>query len=394
MRGTLSVPSEPLGRGLSMEEIAAGERRLGARLPEAYAALLSVANGLRLHDVVVRPTRGGPALEVRILSGIRPPGSGVAPEDLAGYNAYYTVAKGSRPERSFAFAHAPRGSFVLFHAGARSGEVAFVERATRAITRVAASFEDFLARLEARAAPATVAHASSRRRPADAPTPPVAAPRRAETRQGADLRASRLPAGAVVRDARMIDCTFGGASCDARSFTTFERVALVRPTVTTRLVMNLVCRDVVVDGSKTGTKPLSLVNVLCARVRLVGDHGRLFFRADPEHLPKGDERMVATFYDDVPWALDIREGRFRELTLRGYPAHLVLRDPARHAVVLGERLAADPAWRRLDPGLVAVLQHALESPDDCHFLCASDSRPRGSADREQIAALRAMGLVD
>lgn len=388
----LPVPAEGLGPGLSDEAIAAGERRLRVRLPEAYARLLARANGYRLRDAVVRPSGDGPALDVRTLAGIRGPGAGVAPEDLVGYNAYFTAAIGARPKQSIAFAHGRSGSFVLYHGGARAGRIGFVDRSSRAVTLVASSFEDFVARLEARAQVAIV-HASSRRRAEGAEVAPIARPRRPRILERVDLGEASLPRGAAVTDVRAIECTFGGR-VDAQGFTTFERIELVRPKVDARLLMNVVCRSVVVDGSKTGTKVLSLVNVLCDRVRLVGDHGRLFFRRDEEHLPKGAAELAATFYDSVPWALDIREARFRELTLRGIPGHLVLRDPARHAVVLTERLAKDGSFRRLEPGLVAVLEHALEHPDECHVLCASDFLPRGAAARARIAELRARGFAE
>lgn len=388
-----SVPGEPLGPGLSPADIAEGERRLGARLPAPYAELLAAANGYRLRDVELAPTGDQPALAVHILSGIRPPGAGVVPEDLAGYNAYFTAEKGFRPQSSFAFAHSPSGSFVVYHRGARAGRVAFVARTTREITLVARSIEDFLSRLTARTPPPIV-HASQRSRQGDGPIAPVDPPRRGRAWEGADLTGARLAAGATLRDARAVGCSFGPRSLDARAFTTFERIELVRPSVHARLVMNVVCRSVSVDGCTTGAKPLSLVNVLCDRVRLVGDIGRLFFRADAEALPRGAEALAARFYDTVPWALDVREGRFRDLTLRGIPAHLVLRDPERHAVILTERLAADRAWRRLDVGLVAVLEHALENAEDCHFLCATDFGRSAAAERRRIARLRSRGLVD
>jgi len=389
----LPVAGEPLGPGLSPADVAEGERRLGARLPAPYAELLAAANGYRLRDVELAPSGDQPALAVHILSGIRPPGAGVVPEDLAGYNAYFTAEKGFRPPHSFAFAHSPSGSFVVYHRGARAGRVAFVARTTRKVTLVARSIEDFLSRLTARAPPAIV-HASSRSRPGDGPLARVDPPRRGRAWEGVDLGGARLAAGATLRDARAVGCTFGPRSLDARAFTTFERIELVRPTVRARLVMNLVCRSVSIDGCTTGAKPLSLVNVLCDRVRLVGDVGRLFFRTDAEALPRGAEAVAARFYDSVPWALDVREARFRELTLRGIPAHLVLRDPERHAVILTERLAADRAWRRLDVGVVAVLEHALDDAAACHFLCATDFGPRAAAERRRIARLRSRGLVD
>jgi hypothetical protein len=83
--------------------------------------------------------------------------------------------------------------------------------------------------------------------------------------------------------------------------------------------------------------------VLCDRVTLIGEFGD-FFRNNAEKLSPAQRRFAASFYEGVEWALDISRARFRGLDLRSLPGHLVRRDPARHALILTERVAADRAW--------------------------------------------------
>jgi hypothetical protein len=308
------------------------------------------------------------------------------------------VANGFRPAGTFSFAHSPKYTFFVFAAGPRAGRVVAWERTAKKTIPIAASMEEFLAGLRPRGAPEVVdrfpvpelVHASSTKRPKRAKTPPIAAPRRPKLYEGVDF--SRVRGGRSMHDVRAVDCTFTGPD---PSFPTYERIELVRPVMKTRLVMNVVARDVKVDGCISGSKVLSLTNVLCERVKLVGDFKRLLFRRDAEHVSPAHRAKATSFYTSVDWALDLREARFRDLTLRGVPAHLVLRDPERHAVILTERLASDPSWKRkVRPGLAAVLSFALDQSEDCHFLCASDFLPRGVEERKEIAGLRRAGWVD
>jgi hypothetical protein len=80
-------------------------------------------------------------------------------------------------------------------------------------------------------------------------------------------RAPRAPAPSAPPFAitAAVRCTFDGRGTDARACTTFERIELVRPLVKTRHMMNLVCRNVLIDGCESGPKALSLVNVTSQR---------------------------------------------------------------------------------------------------------------------------------
>jgi hypothetical protein len=134
---------------------------------------------------------------------------------------------------------------------------------------IARTMDAFLSCLQSRPS-REIVHASGSKRERRAKVARLDPPRRSKIVEGVDSLGKRLRRGAVVRDARAIDCTFDGAT-DPSAFTTFERVELVRPIAATRNVMNEICRNVVIERCERGAKVLSLVNVLCDRVRLVGD---------------------------------------------------------------------------------------------------------------------------
>jgi hypothetical protein len=308
----------------------------------------------------------------------------------------------------------------VFTTGPNTGCVAHQERVSKKVEIVARSMDEFLAALRARDAKDVVAafpiakveYASSRK---------PALPRKVtkQKRSAAKMRVyegvnlpehpnASIAEGRVVRNIRAVDCTFGTYRQLGSGFAQFERIELVRPNRTTRLIMNVALRDVTVEAAdpafgdkRAGVlrdlrerKLLSLVNVLCDRVTLIGEFGDLFFRNDAEKLSPAQRRFAASFYENVEWALDIRGARFRGLTLRSLPGHLVRRDPARHALILTERVAADRTWERWSAART-LLEFALRHTEECHFLIARDAPARAAAtDRKMIAELRRAGFVD
>ena len=348
----VDVPYVSLGPGLDPSAIADGERRLGLAIPEAYKALLARTNGARLEDVVFD------LLVVSVLAGMKPPGSGVDPADLVGWHAYFAKGKLGPPKGAFRFASSPAGDFVVFAEGRARGEVHYVDREHRRRRRVASSMEAFLGGL--------------RRREPIAPTYVSALRPAASTRK----TRTRVP----------------------RGFTVVQGLELEGPVCRQRLVAKTVVRDVVVEGAtirvKTGARNVaSLVNCLFDRVVVRGDvRGGVFVRTDPFGLSPADVRALATFYDGVEWALDLREARFSNLTLRGVPGHLVRRDPERLVLLRSDRLAEDRRWRRWDKGLVAVLDYALASPGDWHFHSADDLSPKARERRAELRRLREHGF--
>src|SRR5262245_39180038 len=122
-----------------------------------------------------------------------------------------------------------------------------------------------------------------------------------------------LAAGATVRDARFFQCSFIRCGHDPSEFACIERTTLERTTLKTRTISALILREVMVDTCKRN--PTFLVsNCLFDRVTMKGEFGSWFFAWFDEHLSPAQRTYAAAFYEEVEWALDIREARFRDLT--------------------------------------------------------------------------------
>jgi hypothetical protein len=109
-----------------------------------------------------------------------------------------------------------------------------------------------------------------------------------------------------------------------------------------------IIENTVVDGLATHGQLLQIWGAVFNQVVLKGKIDRLMISADvlpSVLLEEGDrQREIQAFraadslyYRNVEWALDISQGEFRELCLRGLPAHLVRRDPETQIVVTREK---------------------------------------------------------
>lgn len=147
-------------------------------------------------------------------------------------------------------------------------------------------------------------------------------------------------AGNYIRDAKVIDCRF-------------EHVKL--------------------RGGWTSIEGVDLV-----RVVLAGPiDGVLVF----QDLP--DEMLTRTGVDD--WALDISQGQFSGLELRGMPSRLVRRDPETQVVVRRAR-ALDERWKTLEIGSYSIPLEDLVAGDVEDVVLVA--RRRGRRFEEEMAALR------
>jgi hypothetical protein len=158
------VPLEPLGPGLSDEQIASAEIALGQKLPWAYRKILRETNGCYLDNAVfVQPKKptGAGGYEVRHLMGV---GHKSQIHDLV---AYHKMFGDRAPEGAFTFARDSGGnSFVVFTSGPRRGEVAFRDHeAPFTLTPLASSMDEFLEHLVPEA-PEKEAHGRSARKAA------------------------------------------------------------------------------------------------------------------------------------------------------------------------------------------------------------------------------------
>jgi hypothetical protein len=98
----------------------------------------------------------------------------------------------------------------------------------------------------------------------------------------------------------------------------------------------------------------------------------------------------ANFYDRVAWALDISEGEFKELDIRGIPAHLIRRDPETQFVLTREK-ALQGRWRDLEfqeTVWYTWIAHFLKSGDSAVVLIAPKRH------RKFLQLLRAAGVAE
>jgi hypothetical protein len=99
----------------------------------------------------------------------------------------------------------------------------------------------------------------------------------------------------------------------------------------------------------------------------------------------------------VEWALDISQGEFKELDIRGVPGKLVRRDPTTQALVLREKaLACD--WRSLDfqDDVLPVGFESLESGYNLsdYVIAAEKRNRRYRKTLADIEMLRSLGIAE
>jgi hypothetical protein len=209
-----------------------------------------------------------------------------------------------------------------------------------------------------------------------------------------------LPAGAIVRDAQFIQCSF--VNCwyvPSPEFAYIERTIFERTTLKSKRISNLVVRDVTVYTCKKN--PMFIMwNCLYEHVTMRGEFGSWMFGTsmfsrDKEFLSPAQLEFSAKFYDTVDWALDIRAARFKSLTLRGVPGDKVRHDPRRQGLVRKDRLLADRSWESYeDRGLIAVLRATLDRPAESEILAASDFSKDFEAKVKRLEMLRNDGFIE
>ena len=107
--------------------------------------------------------------------------------------------------------------------------------------------------------------------------------------------------------------------------------------------------DVVVDGLETNDL-LILRSPLLHRVTLKGKIGKVKIITPAHHVDRSLEfqspfdQARTRYYEDIDWALDIREAVFADFGIQGVPARLIRRDPETQVVVTREK-ALSQTWR-------------------------------------------------
>ena len=133
----------------------------------------------------------------------------------------------------------------------------------------------------------------------------------------------------TVRNVRLIDCSQQGSAMECA-----------------------IVEDVLVDGFNTRGQVFQLFGAVFNRVVLRGNVDRIMITNDVFPTRGKDDIAAfrvanAEYYRSVDWALDISQGEFKELDIRGVPTHLIRRDPATQVVVTRQK-AEEGRWRDLE----------------------------------------------
>jgi hypothetical protein len=168
-----------------------------------------------------------------------------------------------------------------------------------------------------------------------------------------------------------------------------------------------VIEDVLIDDLATNGQLLQTFGAVFNRTVLRGKIDRLMLSNDvfPSILMDDSERQQeidafkmanAEFYRGVEWALDISEGEFNELSIRGVPADLIRRDPDTQMVVTREK-AVEGRWRDLDfhdnlwP---TALELFLQREEQSIVLVAAKRNARFRQRLEDLRLLRKAGVAE
>jgi hypothetical protein len=164
---------------------------------------------------------------------------------------------------------------------------------------------------------------------------------------GVEFKNLRSKPGAVYEDGVLDRCLFDGGvlspaseteDFDPASRCTVRRVTLTRCKVRYPLVGPAIFEDVTIDRLDIEREALFVRGAAFKHVTLKGNTGSILLHPSPNQLPveRIDRACVEAnreYYRDVDWALDIREVRARELSVRSVPVDLVRYDPEHQAVV-------------------------------------------------------------
>jgi hypothetical protein len=207
-----------------------------------------------------------------------------------------------------------------------------------------------------------------------------------------DVRGSR-----VVADQVLDGCTLRLSHARANNHLqrpVFRRIVLKNCRLDRTDVHGAIFEDCEVDGLLTSRMPF-ITGCAFRHVTLRGDLGQLFIRASEHPGIDPIDKANLGYYENVDWALDIREARAATLHIMDVPLHLIRRNPEAQAIVRRARLSYKEMKRLgLGPKATQVLASFLpDDPDQRLFVaCARSTTYRDSL--EAIEQLRKAGLAE
>ncbi len=162
--------------------------------------------------------------------------------------------------------------------------------------------------------------------------------------------------GAVLGDVEFHNCYFEGCALsitdDPKKRCIIRNVKLVNCSQRGCSIDPAIIEDVLVDGFDTHGQGVQIWGAVFNRVVLRGKIDLLMISSvvdvmgDKPQVQQAFDEANAEYYRNVEWALDISQGEFKELDIRGLPARLIRRDPETQVVVTREK-ALEGKWKDL-----------------------------------------------
>jgi hypothetical protein len=201
----------------------------------------------------------------------------------------------------------------------------------------------------------------------------------------------------VFSDHHLDRCTL--STCHAHSKSHLERPVFRRIVVANcRLestdAHGAIFDDCTIDGLRNNR--LSMITGCAFRhVTIRGDIGQFLVRASKDPGVDVIDRANLRFYENVDWALDIRDARPATLDIRDVPLHLIRRNPETQAIVRKARLAYEEMVHLgLGPTATQLLSTFLpHGPDQKLFVAGGRSKTYQSW-IQAFDQLRKVGLAE
>lgn len=198
--------------------------------------------------------------------------------------------------------------------------------------------------------------------------------------ESCELSITRVPAlRSTVRNVKLIDCSQRGCS-----------------------LSSAIVEDVLIDGLNTNGQLFQTWGAVFNRTVLRGKIDRLMVSSAvlPGVVTPEQQHAFNTanleYYRTVDWALDVSEGEFKELCIRGLPGQLIRRDPETQVLVTREKALTED-WKNLEfrENLWPTsLNMFLQRGESSMVLIAPKRHPKFKAYLGDMKLLRLAGVAE
>lgn len=159
----------------------------------------------------------------------------------------------------------------------------------------------------------------------------------------------------IYSDIEFRNCYFEGCAVMSQSpeqRSAFRNIKLVDCSQRGCGMEAVILENVVIENLDTKGQLLQLWGVAFNKVVMRGQIDRVMISSiidimgDRPEMQNAFDVANAEFYENVEWAVDIREAQFKELDIRGVPGSLIRRDPETQVLIRREN-AVDGRWKDL-----------------------------------------------